>query len=89
MISQLLSYKIPSWNVRGLNNPTRQEEVKQMINLARPDVVCIQGTKMEDISATTVINSLRHDYETNFFFHPAIGTRVGILLAAKSSTLSS
>jgi hypothetical protein len=77
MICSLHSYKILSWNVRGLNNTVRQEEVIQTISLARPDVVCIQETKMEDISVTTVRNSLGHDYETNFFFQPAIGTRGG------------
>jgi exonuclease III len=40
------NYSLLSWNVRGLNNPTKQEEVKQVVQLQRPMLVCIQETKL-------------------------------------------
>jgi hypothetical protein len=30
-----------SWNVRGLNNPVKQEEARQVILMQKPQVVCL------------------------------------------------
>jgi hypothetical protein len=51
-------YKMLSWNVSGLNSGARQQEVKQTISLINPDLVCIQETKLSDISSTTARNAL-------------------------------
>jgi exonuclease III len=40
-----------------MNNPARQEEIKQVISLSKPDLICIQETKMPLIIAVVVRNS--------------------------------
>jgi exonuclease III len=77
------SYRIMTWNVRGLNSKVRQENLRHIINIHRPDVVCIQETKMTVINPLTVRNALGADFESNFVFLPGQGTRGGILLATK------
>jgi hypothetical protein len=49
-------YKILSWNVRGLNSLARQENVKQLISIYKPEVVCLQETKMSFIDDRIVRN---------------------------------
>jgi exonuclease III len=70
-------YNVLSWNVRGLNNAARQEEVKLMINLWKPDLVCLQETKLANLSAATITNTLGSAYENSFIFSPADGTGGG------------
>jgi hypothetical protein len=70
-----LNFNFLSWNSRGLNNPTNQEEVKQMISLVRLDLVCLQETKLENITTTTIRNVLGPEFGSDFVFLPAIGTR--------------
>jgi DNA phosphorothioation-dependent restriction protein DptG len=81
-------YKILSWNVRGLNNSTKQEDVKQIINSVKPDIVCLQETKLAAINQSTIKNVLGHDYDNSFAFLPAVGTKGGILLAGRDSLFS-
>ena len=38
--------KIISWNIQGLNNPHKQDILKNMIRDNRPDILVIQETKM-------------------------------------------
>ena len=38
--------KIISWNIRGLNNPHKQDILKNLIRDNRPDILAIQETKM-------------------------------------------
>jgi hypothetical protein len=35
------NYNFFSWNVRGLNNPTKREEVNKVIQEQEPRVVCL------------------------------------------------
>jgi exonuclease III len=58
-----------------------------MVSLSRPDLICLQETKLVDISSSTVRSLLRSAYENNFFL-PATGTRGGILLAAHEDNLT-
>jgi exonuclease III len=81
-------YNILSWNVRGLNNAVRQQEIKQVIISCRPDLVCTQESKMERIDAIVVRNTLGPDFDNNFAFLPAIGTKGGVSIAAKLSLLT-
>jgi exonuclease III len=70
--------------VRGLNNPTRQQEVKLLIQSCRPQIVCLQETKLNFVDRTTIANVLGTNFEDNFFYLPADGTKGGILLVARN-----
>jgi exonuclease III len=70
-----------------MNNSARQEEIKQVINLYKPNLVCLQETKMEVINSSIVRNTLGMDFDNNFSIHPALGTRGVILIAARSAIL--
>jgi exonuclease III len=76
-------FNILSWNIRGLNSLARQENLRQVISVYRPELVCIQETMMESINSRTVRNALGSEFEDNFHFLPAAGTSGGILLAAR------
>jgi exonuclease III len=75
MDNLLQQCKLLSWNIRGLNNPAWQEDVKQVISTFRPDLICLQETKLPHISASIVRNSLGPLFENNFIFLPAANTR--------------
>lgn len=49
---------IMNWNVRGLNDAAHRETVKQMINCARPSIVCLQETKLSQISTGHALETL-------------------------------
>jgi exonuclease III len=38
-----------TWNVRGLNNPQKQEVVKHWLREWKCDVVCLQETKLDQV----------------------------------------
>jgi exonuclease III len=63
-----ISYKMLSWNVRGPNNIAKQEDIKQVINILKPDLVCLQETKLSSLDSSTVRNILGADYENSFLF---------------------
>jgi hypothetical protein len=63
-----ISYKMLSWNVRGPNNIAKQEDIKQVINILKPDLVCLQETKLSSLDSSTVKNILGADYENSFLF---------------------
>jgi exonuclease III len=73
--------------VRGLNNLARQEEIKQFVAIIKPEVICLQETKMASINHTVIRNVFGSDYDNNFLCLPASGTRGGVLIAAKESLI--
>jgi hypothetical protein len=52
------------WNVRGLNGAARRDVVRSLVVASKIDVVCIQETKMEDISRILVIQMLGQEFST-------------------------
>lgn len=84
MADPISDYSLLSWNVRGLNNPARQESVKQVIQVHKPLLLCLQETKLNDITRSLVANILANDC---FWFLPADDTRGGILLAIKGDSM--
>lgn len=80
-------YKFLSWNVRGLNSVARQEDVKQVIATFRPDLICMQETKMSTSDNAIIRSALGPEYENNFCFLPSCGASGGILIAAKNNIL--
>jgi exonuclease III len=41
MLSVIHQYKMLSWNVRGLNNQANQEDIRQVINMFNPYLICL------------------------------------------------
>jgi exonuclease III len=74
-----------SWNVRDLNNLAKREDVKQIIQIQRPMVVCLQETKLVDIFSSLVTKCLGPTYVDHYCYLPAYGTWGGILLASKEA----
>jgi hypothetical protein len=64
-------------------NPAKQEDVKQVIQLHHPLIVCLQGNKLSELNAALVNRCLGSAYASNFWYLPADGTRGGILLACR------
>ena len=72
--------RIMVWNVRGLNAPARQNAVFQVVNQACPAIVCLQETKLHDVSLSIERQGLGAKF-VKFFYLPTSGTRGGILVA--------
>ena len=45
-----MKLKILSWNVRGANDGAKRKVIKSFIKMQRVDVVCLQETKLKDVS---------------------------------------
>ena len=75
------------WNVRGLNSGAKRTAVRSVISAATPTIVCLQETKLAQVSDAIVLETLGPSFE-DFYFLPADGTRGGILLAWQCSTIS-
>ena len=71
--------RIIVWNVRGLNAPGRRDAARHVVVEANPAIVCLQETKLQEISAAVVQHCLGNKF-TKFFYVPAVGTRGGILV---------
>lgn len=87
MDNPIQNYSVLSWNIRGLNSVARQEEIRQVVQMHKPMLLCLQETKMQDINRTTILNALGCDYLDNYLFLPANGARGGILLAWRDNFL--
>lgn len=70
------------WNVRGLNSTSRQSSVCSFIESFEADIVCLQETKMQNLSNRVVMSYLGADFE-DFLDLPSVGASGGILLAWK------
>ena len=46
-----------TWNVRGANNCDKRKVIKALIKKNRVDLVCLQETKIQDLS-TGIVRSL-------------------------------
>lgn len=77
-----------SWNVRGLNQPIRREAVRDMVNSTIATVVCLQETKVQDIDNAMVRETLGNQFQGNYSFLPANGSRGGILIAVSERYFS-
>jgi len=75
------------WNVRGLNDKARRDNLRKVVDDTRPAVVCLQETKLSYISERDVISFLGRDF-TKFVFLSAQQTRGGILIAWRDANTS-
>lgn len=49
---------VMSWNVRGLNDAAHRELVRETTACARPAVVCLQETKISNMTPALVLETL-------------------------------
>ena len=73
------------WNVRGLNDKSRRDNLRKVVDESRPAVVCLQETKLSHISVQDVSSFLGQEF-VNFVYLPAQQTRGGILVAWREGT---
>ena len=45
-----MKIKIISWNIRGANDRDKRKVIKALIRSQKADLVCLQETKIQDIS---------------------------------------
>lgn len=72
--------KLLNWNVCGLNCAARREAVKIMIQEAGPQIICLQETKLDNVTSFLAMEFLGHPCMC-FKYLPAESTRGGILVA--------
>jgi exonuclease III len=73
---------ILNWNVRGLNNIARRKVVRDLVSDTRPTIVCLQESKLASVTSQIIGETLGQDFEDEFAFLPAQGTR-GVILAVQ------
>jgi exonuclease III len=74
--------KIFIWNVRGLNSTSRQSSIRSFIDSLGVNIVCLQESKMQEITRIKVITILGVDFE-HFVYLPSLGASGEILVAWK------
>jgi endonuclease/exonuclease/phosphatase family metal-dependent hydrolase len=72
--------KLLIWNVRGLNASVRQDSIKELVDSSQVDVVCLQETKMQNISRRNILSMLGADFP-EYVYLPSVGASGGILIA--------
>lgn len=80
----LMKVNIVSWNVRGLDDPSKRLQIKNMMNTCRADVYCFPETKISgDISG--IVKDLWANKKVKYAQLEAQGTRGGIITLWDSS----
>ena len=74
-----MSVQILTWNVRGLNDPRKRLRIKHMLKLWKPDIICLQETKLELITIV-IVRSLWRCHHVDWMFLGSIGASSGIQL---------
>nr|CAD1823673.1 unnamed protein product [Ananas comosus var. bracteatus] len=73
-------FRFLSWNVRGLNDPSKCTVIKSFIRNAKCCVVCLQETKISSISPTK-FHTICGFHLQDFRALDAVGTKGGLLTA--------
>ena len=71
--------RVLSWNVRGLNNPQKQEVCKNLLKKWKCDIVCFQETKLSSLNSL-VVRSLWGSPFLDWVVLDAVNTAGGVLL---------
>lgn len=70
------------WNVHGLNSKKRRDAVRNLVATVRPKIVCLQETKIQDMSTSILLSMFGVDLDQHVAL-PANGTQGGVLIAWK------
>ena len=74
-----MKLRILSWNVRGANDGAKRKVLKTFIKMQRVDVVCLQETKLKEVS-NRMIKSLGVGRFLKWVAIKAKGASGGILI---------
>ena len=74
-----MSLRLLSWNVRGLNNPQKQEVCKNLLKEWKCDIVFFQKTKLSSLNSF-VVRSLWGSPFLDWVVLDAVNTAGGVLL---------
>lgn len=70
--------KLISWNIRGLGGKVKKGEIKVLVNLEKPDFLCVQETKMENVELR-LCRFFWNDFNFSWAFKPSAGRSGGLL----------
>jgi exonuclease III len=74
-----MNLKILSWNVRGLNDRDKRNQVRYFLKLWGADVICLQETKL-DLITRGIVRSLWGIHHVDWVYLGSDGASGGILL---------
>ena len=77
-------WHIVNWNIRGINDSDKWNALRNKINEARGDIICIQETKREQFDSKYISNFCPK-LINKFDYVPSIGASGGILTAWNGS----
>ena len=80
ILESMENVSILVWNVCGLNDRGKRDNLRKVVDDFRPSVVCLQETKLAHVSERDVASFLGSDF-FEFVLLPAQQTRGGILIA--------
>lgn len=70
--------KVCSWNVRGLNDPSKRLAVRNVISVIRKVVVCLQESKVNHVSGS-FLRSFGGSFLDKYVFSESIGASGGLI----------
>jgi len=65
-------WNILSWNIRGINAPSKWEAIRNKIEESSCSIICLQETKREHFDISFIRNFAPRQFD-NFDFIPSIG----------------
>jgi exonuclease III len=80
----LIKLLFASWNVRGLGQRRKRDDVKAAIESLAPSIICLQESKLSDISSFFASSFLPPSLRS-FVFKPSVGASGGIVTAWDAS----
>ena len=81
------SWKVATWNIRGVNSSWKWNAIKNKIIEAQCDILCLQETKKENFDITFIRNFCPPSFDS-FEFQPSAGASGGILVVWKRCLFS-
>ena len=85
-ILMFIRLSFSSWNIRGLGDQRKCEQLKAAYDLSPPSVLCIQESKLSDISSFKASSFLPPSLRS-FVFKPSNGASGGIITAWNANLL--
>lgn len=81
------SWKVLSWNVRGINSDKKLNSIRDRITDSFCDIICLQETKRAQFDATFIINFCPPSFD-HFDYIPSVGASGGSIVIWKSCSFT-